>query len=326
MSVVDSVRGMDEAKETLEAYNIDWEFGDIDLKDIDLARSLMWNAREDGTGLNDYWVDTYSLAYKNKEELPPIICMKSGPRSTKLLVLSGHHRVAGAKKAGRKTLPGFTTDTLSDPQRLYVTAESNRKVGYGMSEEARIEAALRFVRQGESAATAARTVGVSATKVTDRVTQMRADDRTQKLTSQWAQIHPAFRKRLYSISSDHLMKKACDLTLAAKLTSKEVHGLVKDINTAGTDLIREDIIATAWEIYRTRVESGGKDRATNHKEAGYLGVLRGSLGRIAAPKAFEKMDEIILHKSLQELEAAHAFTAEAVRRGGSRAAEPRVES
>ena len=141
MSVVDSVRGMDEARETLEAYGIEWEFGDIALGDIDLARSLMWNAREDGTGLNDYWVDTYSLAYRNKEELPPIICMKAGPRSDKLLVLSGHHRVAGATKAGRKSLLGFTTDTLSDPQRLYVTAESNRKVGYGMSEEARIEAA-----------------------------------------------------------------------------------------------------------------------------------------------------------------------------------------
>ena len=321
MSVVDSVRGMDEGRETLEAYGIEWEFGDIELKDIDLARSLMWNAREDGTGLNDYWVDTYSLAYRNKEELPPIICMKVGPKSEKLLVLSGHHRVAGATKAGRKSLPGFTTGTLSDPQRLYVTAESNRKVGYGMSEEARIEAALRFVRQGESAATAARTVGVSATKVTDRVTQMRADDRTQKLTSQWAQIHPAFRKRLHSISSDHLMKKACDLTLAAKLTTKEVHVLVRDINRASTDDLREDIIATSWEIYRPRVESGGKDRATNHKDAGYLGLLRGSLGRLAAPKAFEKMDEIILHKTIVELEAAHAFTEEAVKRARNRSVE-----
>ena len=318
MSVVDSVRGMDEVRETLDAYNIDWEFGDIELKDIDLSRSLMWNAREDGTGLNDYWVDTYGLAYRNKEELPPIICMKAGPRAAKLLVVSGHHRVAGALKAGRKYLPGFTTDTLSDPQRLYVTTESNRKVGYGMSEEARIEAALRFVRQGESGAAAARIVGISPSKVSDRITQMRADDRTQKLTPKWAQIHPAFRKRLDSIQSDDLMKKACDLTVAGKLTSKEVHRLVKDINAAPTDVIREEIIETSWEIYRPRVETAGKDRATNKKEAGYLGMLRGSVARLATPKAFEKMDEIILHKTLGELEAAHAFTAEAVRRAGNR--------
>ena len=85
--------------------------------------------------------------------------------------------------------------------------------------------------------------------------------------------------------------------------------------------MREEIIATQWEIYRPRVESGGKDRAKGHKEAGYLGMLRGSVARIATPKAYEKMDEIILHKTTRELEAARDFTLEALRRMASRESE-----
>lgn len=307
----------DEAPQILASRGIEWELGTIEIENIDLVRSLSWNAREDGTGLNDYWVETYAQAFRNHEEFPPIICMRSSATSEKFLVLSGHHRVAAAQKAKVASLPAYMVEPLSDSNRLYVTTEANRKVGYGLSEAQRIESALRFVRQGESASAAARIVGLPPKIMIEKVAQMRADDRVQKLSSSWSRMSPETRKRLDSIQSDELLKKTADLVTAASLGRGEVNKLVRDINKGQTDVIRDDVIASMWEVYRPRIDTGGKDRPMTKAQGGYIGLMRASISRLANPVGYDKLDEILLSSRKgfeQDVVAAQVYLTEAVKR------------
>jgi hypothetical protein len=318
VSIADvEVKGMDEVREILDGRNIEWSFGDIDLSKVDLARSLTQNSRGDDAALSEYWVETYALAYKNKETLPPIVCMEAGATSKKLLTLSGLHRVTAARRAGLKSLPGFTVGPLSEILRLYVINEGNRKVGYGLSEDHRLEMAIRFVRQGSTASAAAREVGIDKGKVINRVARMRADERIQKITPRWTSLSPASRQRLDAIQSDDLLKKTCDLVLAAKMTGTEVNNLVRDVQKGKTDVVKEDILATQWEVYRTRIESGGKNRAKTNAQLGVMSLLRSSVTRLANPGSIDLMDELILTirpEFPEHLVAARDFLVEAVKR------------
>lgn len=291
MTVVEVIT---ESERILNARNIDWEIGEIPLSSIDFARSLMFNPREDAGGLSEYWVETYAQAYKNKEELPPIIVMRSAGSSKKLLVLSGNHRVAAANKAGRKTLPGYTIDHLPDHLRIDVITEANRTVGYGLTETQRIEAALHHVRFGSTAAEAARRVGADEGRVRRQMAQAVADQRLQKTTSRWTQIEKNSRVRLGSVSSDDLYKKCVDLTLAAHLGGNEINALIRDVNKAKTDKQREDVIASMWDVYRIRIETGGKKAPKTASQGGWMGLVRSSITRISNPEVEKMLDEILL--------------------------------
>lgn len=293
MTVVIDTAALAVEQQILDSRNIDWEFGMIPLSKIDLERSLMWNARDELGGLNEHWVETYALFYTNKEELPPIICMNSG--NGKLLVLSGHHRVAAAGRAGFNALPGYTTPTLSEPDRLYVITEANRTVGYGLSEAQRLESGLRHIRQGVSIAEAARRAGIDQQKLHRKVAQMQADDRIQRLSRHWSSLPVQARLRLNGLVNDETCKKGIDLALAANLSGNEASDLVRDVNKATTDKDREEVIASMWEIYRPRIESGG-DRSTkrNSKSAGaYVGLMRASIARLANPEAKKHLADIV---------------------------------
>jgi ParB-like chromosome segregation protein Spo0J len=315
------IPGLEEAQEILNSRNIDYEYREIQLSEIDLNRSLMSNAREDGGGFNPYWVETYALAYQNGEQLPPIICMRAAGGSTKkpLVVLSGHHRVAAALQAGLKSLPGFVVDTLSEPNRLYVITESNRRVGYGWSEEQRIESALRHVSLGESIVQAARMVGIDEGKVQRKLAHMRADERFQRLTPRWSQLSSHSRMRLNAVQSDEVAKPTFDLAVAAKLSSDEVSDLVRDINKAKTDQKRMEVVASNWELYQHRVITGDKKAPKSMSQSAHLGKLRASLVRLGTPEAWQLIDEVLLSKDVVEtLAAAEKFIAEAVKRAKRR--------
>ncbi len=216
----------------LDEAGLAWELRDVVVGRIDQLAGLTNQARLEP--LDEDTVQRYAADMAEGAEFPPIVLNAEG-----LVPVGGNHRVAGARRAGRPTLPAYVVEGLSPHLEWLLALEDNRRHGLPLSEAERVHHAVRLTNAGESIAAAARLCGISPQKLQHHLDELhrmrRADERAARSGlsgPDWEALAPSTRVRLAAITSAKVFAKAAALTAAGSITASEVGSLVGKLNGA----------------------------------------------------------------------------------------------
>lgn len=211
----------------------------IPLASINLTEAAKQNIRP--VGVDEDVVLKYALDMEDGADFPALVLY--GAKGTdKFEVLTGCHRIEGAKVAGRK---GFDAYVLAlDKDKDSRTIEVLQRVlntinGLGYGKEERIQHALRIVHLGYSITDAARMMGLNKTTLNNRMGAIAARDRARSMNIVLSGdlIRDTALLEIGRIKNPDLFRAVAELAQAARLTSEQVKDLSGDIRNQPTDAL-----------------------------------------------------------------------------------------
>lgn len=218
----------------LESVNVEWELRDIDLSQIDEAESLRNQART--TALIEPIVMRYAAEMEHGDEFPPLVVYER-PRSKKLVIIDGNQRKASCDLVDRKTHPAYVVKDPTPRQIRVLTYTANKTHGAPNTDEDRLLHAAHLVEvEGESAASAARVIGVSVEKLRAFLHRRATERRLQDLGVRgWTQMPVHVRERLGNVRNDNVFREAARLVVEAEIPTPEISPIVTMINEKRTE-------------------------------------------------------------------------------------------
>jgi hypothetical protein len=244
----------------LTERGVTWEFVEaLAVADIDEWHSLTNQARLEA--LDAETVDRYAEDMKRGHVFPAILVRRRG---SLLANLGGNHRVAGARKAKRKTLAAYVVECDDRTSRI-LALEDNRFHGLAPAEEERLLQAVQLVESGDADPfEAAAIVGVSGSKLARELVVVKGDRKAKQLgVTGWESLGKLARHRISQLDDDTLFEETARLAALSNMGSKDATEIVSRVNAAktvtealkilGTEReFREAILATKERPHRGR--------------------------------------------------------------------------
>lgn len=228
----------------------------FDLAKVDRKASHANQARDEA--VTGDTVEKYSSDMAAGDEFPPIV-VRRRPRSPKVVVIDGNHRVASCDRTKTKRHPAYVIDCEPEmAQRL--TFEANRRHGLPPSTAERIGHAIALIASGNyTQAEASRIAGVTQPQVSKAQGIARASDRARRLDCPRSfDLLPAeARYQLGKVRSDPVFVEAVKLTLDASLTVGDTKQLCSKVDRASSDQDALTLIGTEQEALREQIQSKG---------------------------------------------------------------------
>lgn len=296
----------DPVVDMLKAYQFDYELVQLDLSLIDRKQSALNQARI-STPIDDDQALLYAEAMAKGDKFPPIVVYKNG---SLYVVMDGNHRVRAADTADVATLAAYVVKDPAQAQVQAFTFEANTKHGLPTSLQDRIRQAIYLVsRQTHTAVQAAHQLGLPLNQLRSALDTYNAEKRFESLkVRKFGNLSATSRRRLDSIRSDVTLKAAAELVLDASISSDQLTGFVKEINSLRSE--REQLAL----IERERERRQGLIKAT---AGGRMPVAQSIVTLTRVTSTINRMDPADLIKNLR------AMTPE-VRRDTARAASESV--
>lgn len=264
----------------LDVHGVAWEFDPVmPVESIDFDASLANQARLEA--LDEEAVERYSADMERGDVFPAVIIRrvgKAGARTEKRILVGGNHRTAAARRAKRETLPAYIVkgDTAAIVRLMY---EDNRRHGLPLGEEERVLAALHLIEMGDAPSEAARTLGLTHTKVAQAHGAREADRRAAQLgVDRFDKIPRSLKWRLQAIPHDRVFAYASTLTLDLGLSQKECYDLVTAVNTGADEQAAFEVLASQEQA----LEANARARVGTTTRHTAKGRLISSLGIIKA--------------------------------------------
>ncbi len=218
-------------EEYLEKRGVSWEFAtSVKMDEVDFEQSLRNQARV-SEQLNEAKVEEYAEAYKRGDVFPPPIVHEVG---SKLVMIDGNHRYAGARKAGLPSLAMFVVAKRTRAATIVMmTFEANTKHGLPTSESDRIQQAIWLVENGLSRKDAAAQLNVRYNALVAAYAKLQVEQRATDagiLLNEWEAIMTSSRSRLVTITTDEVLREATKLVYQANLGFPIVQDVVSQLN------------------------------------------------------------------------------------------------
>jgi ParB-like chromosome segregation protein Spo0J len=172
-------------------------------------------------------------------------------RGKKILILGGHHRVAGATNAGIATVQGYVIE-FDDAEVLhYLASVLNSIHGREESVEDRVLKAMYLLNRGHSIAKLARDFNLPEVMIKDAI---RTDKLRIKLVDAVPDVAMMPKNAALALAQldgqDTVLELAARVVTGLKLTERQTSDLVADVKTASTEGKKIDAIHTFNERYR----------------------------------------------------------------------------
>jgi ParB-like chromosome segregation protein Spo0J len=255
---------------------VDWKFEpDFPLERIDQKLSLANQARLEP--LDHEVVDRYASDMKRGDKFPPLLVLDPGGKGKKRL-LGGNHRLFAHRIAGHETAPVYLVK--AEPEMaMRLTYEDNRRHGLPPSDMERIVQAIQLTETGWTLEAASACVGVSAARVSQERTMVKAarrakalgvDEQAFKSLQKWSRYH------LGRLRSDPVFIEAANLVIKAKLGTEEVKAFVTRLMEAKSDNDAMQMIGIEEEGLQNRIQKsgGGKIRGKRTPRGVLLTAMR----------------------------------------------------
>jgi hypothetical protein len=264
----------------LRSRGVEFELRRVRLAHINERDSRRNQARAEA--IDSEVVSQYAQAYKNGEELPPLVTYERGGQH---VLVDGNHRHAGAKKAGEEEHDVYVlaADTPSEVVEL-LTAEANAKHGKPTTPEWRARQAVYLVAQGLPQETVAEALCLSQNQVSNAIRAARAEERAGRLgLNGFGGLPGTTKAALAAVKDDEVFVRLTQLIVATDWgAGAELNGFIRQVRDASSDAVadllkaREDERAKVVRTARA-LKGRGRARITNRRTA-----LLTSLGKLAA--------------------------------------------
>lgn len=218
----------------------------IPMEMIDVRRSRQNQARRDPLVADS--VDRYALAFKAGEPFPPIVLYQIG---SKLIIIDGNNRQAGAAKAGCQYIYGIIISDKTPSEVIQLlTVEANSTHGVTPPVEWRIKQALGLMQIGHSLERAAQASNVTAVQLKAARAAAEADGRARaaKIFG-FADLPMTTKQFLNGLKDDPSFIAASILTVGKKLSISQVQQLVRDVKKGRSEAEKLQIIRDAGEDF-----------------------------------------------------------------------------
>lgn len=217
-------------EEWLDGHDIGWRFEPaFPLDDVDVAASVLHQARTEM--LDETVVERYAADMARGDVFPAILVLEHGKRS---LLAGGNHRVAGARSAGRSTLPAYVLGDVADDVLLELTIEDNRRHGLPLTESERLRVLVRLVNLGGRTQTEAAAIcGVSQVRASRALALDRADSRARRLDVEgWTGLTATIRAYCDRVVSDDVFIAAAEFAARRRPGPHAIEDLTRACNAA----------------------------------------------------------------------------------------------
>ena len=176
-------------------------------------------------------VDQYAMAMRRGEKFPPLIAYRTSEKATTFILISGNHRLAGAKKAGVKSLPTYVLASDTKPELiLLLTVEANATHGAEIPLEWRIKQAVNLMsvgwKQDESCAAAQ----ISPTALHTYKKALEADERARLLKiTNFTQLGSRHKTSLQGLKLDVVFMQASMVAISMSMNLADTQLLVREL-------------------------------------------------------------------------------------------------
>jgi hypothetical protein len=193
-------------------------------------------------------VDRYFQFLRDGARFPPVILWDRP--DGKLYVLDGNHRVAAHEKHGTAIDAYIIPRDTPVAIREMIKIAYNGQHGLTLSDSDRVRHALYLRNSGQSAAVAARRMGISVNKLQGAINLENADLRAAELledlpTEVWDATKDTNKVVLSTIKTDGAFVAATKLAVAAGMSTAAVKDLVTALRPVGTEK-RQVAIVEEW--------------------------------------------------------------------------------
>jgi hypothetical protein len=273
---------------------------ELDLRAIDLVASVLNQSRFEAIHADT--VERYIAALHDGAVFPPIVLRRLArpDGSRQLVILGGNHRARAHIDAGRKTIDAYLVD-CDDLTALELAYADNATHGLPPSDVERIAHVEVLVAQGRTVADAARTVGISRSRVDFHLNARAVEERARQLgcVDELLKLANATRRNLAVISEDRVFTKLVKTIAAHKIGAGPAGAqrLIADVNSQPDVASAMDYIALFirdWEDRRHKATVGRRP------ENPYL-QLRLALGQIKGLNAADVVDRCPTDRDREEL-------------------------
>lgn len=215
-------------EQALTQQGVQWTYVEqVPLIEINAGKGLKNQARLD-CPLEDELVETYTLAYKNRSEFPPLVLHKPG--RGQYVPIDGNHLLESAGKAGRRWHDAYVVDTPDQMVVDRLTWVFNNLVnGKRLSREDCLQHAITFVRKyGHTCRAAAKEWGLHESLVNKAVRAINTRERLEEVGVRVPQSAPQdiiIRLGEITQAGDVVLKAAAEAVFRSGVAAKEVDQL-----------------------------------------------------------------------------------------------------
>lgn len=278
-------------EEMLVKRGISFTFKTVPTAQIDQDKSLNNQARL-GNPLNEKTVQQYVEALQDGDIFPPVLVQKA-PRSEKLLIIDGNHRLAAHIAAGLN-IDVYVLEAAKPQQLTLLAMTANTKHGLPNSPEERLQHALFMVDNGMNIQEAARQMNVPRVDLKRATTKRQAERRAAEsgiLATEWERLPSASRTRLLQVITDEGFVEAFGLVRDAAMDSTEVAALVSRMNESRSaskqrGVVRAVRLELADRIAEVQTQGKGKKGRQQSSPRQILARALGFIGALPSSTVF----------------------------------------
>ncbi len=252
---------------------------------IDQDKSLNNQARL-GNPLNEKTVQQYVEALNDGDVFPPVLAQKA-PRSEKLIIIDGNHRLAAHIAAGYN-IDVYVLEAKQPQQLTLLAMTANTKHGLPASPEDRLQHALFMCDNGMSVPEAARMMNVPRAELSRASKKREAERRAAEcgiVVTEWERLPATSRTRLLAVSTDEGFIEAYQLVKDAALDANEVFALVTRMNESRSASKQKGVVRAVrleLEDRIAEVQVQGSSRAGKKQVSSPRQILARALGSVTA--------------------------------------------
>lgn len=176
-------------------------------------------------------VDRYAMAMRRGESFPPLVAYRTSDKSTTFILISGNHRLAGAKKAGVRQMPCYVLASDTAPELiLLLTVEANARHGLDVPTEWRVKQAMNLMAAGFKQDDACSAAQISPTALNTYKKGAEADERARRMKiTNFGQLGGRQKSSLQGLKLDNTFMHAAIVAINTDMNLADTQELVREV-------------------------------------------------------------------------------------------------